>query len=473
MGPVTGLATGDGPGVQLRTNACGNLDVGRMPDLWALSAPLALAGGVLVVDPFAPHEAPTAWVSDMEEAEGWFAAVYGADAAEAARGLAARGEPGRDVATPWQPGEFHVPFARLALAVWLERWSPRPLDRGLLNLEIGTLLWQLLDLVPAAEETGRERLGLAAERLDRLLAHTDLLESHGRRLRPVELMVVDRLADAAVAADELLVGHPLHPTFEARARRSAQQATDGLRLLRALSGEELLTRVEGPSHGPGTRRASVDWAQVPPALLPSEEGAVSWTCTPVPDAPEAAELSVTVPVLANAEPGAHLAFRVYAPGEPLPVAMASLNATGERRLGGTVRLARSAAADPDSLTVDVYDVRLVGPPRTGRAAAYAAAERDAVRNLDRLRLVWGGRLPGHPQDMAAWSDRSHRTAADLARHAPASPDPLAERLAGLATLPAARVAAPDWPLSHPAWLPTVAEWSAADPTLLIGLLSQH
>ncbi|MFC1431032.1 hypothetical protein ACEZDB_10250 [Streptacidiphilus sp. N1-3] len=466
--------------VRLSVDTGGTLAIGDLAETWALSAPLLLPGGLLVVDPFAPGEPPVARVDDLAAAADWLAAVYGAAAAETAEEVveqARRASVPRNApleyelasaARPWLPGSHHRPMARLASAVWLERWSPRPLDQGLLDLEIGTLLWEVADLVPDAGVSGRERLEGVAGRLDALLDVVD--DFQAAPLNALDSIIVERLTGAAQAADEFLAGHPLHPGFAARARLAARRSAEGAQLAEQLRAGRI------PSYealGRTGQATSVDWVQVPPGVLAPEDNTVEWSWT---GTPEAATLTVRVPTLRGAEPGDGFAFRVYRPGEPLPVAVAELH-YGENRLVGTARLPESAAGDPAALTVDVFHTRLVGPPRTGRAAEYAAAERQAVRNLGRLRLLWGGRLPCQAMELAAWADFSREVAAELRRWSEhTGDDPLARRVSALADTAghaADRLRAGalgSWPLADPVWLPTVAEWSAFDPDLLFGEL---
>jgi hypothetical protein len=453
----------------------GRARLGHHPGPAPRSAPLYVAGGLVVVDPFAPDLPPYAEVDAAEGEGAWLPLAYGEDAARALRAArrAAAGAPvaagdpaarvlARDTA-PWRPGPHHTPLARLAVLAWLARWAPVRLDPALLDIEAGALLAALPDVVEDAEDTARVLLVRRAGDLAAIAA--SVLD---RGVLPGERWVAALLRDALAATTALAEDLPLAPRLRDLADRASLEAGEagapdamdaGLRRL-----IERVPAFEGaaPPRPGGWRAADVDWARVPPGAVASREGAVRWRLS---GGGTDGGIEVGVDAAGHRAAGP-LAFRVYAPARPLPVAVGALE-PGAAGWHGTARLREPV--DPDRLHVDVYHPAWAGPVRSGTAAALAAAERQAVRDLVVLRthLARNDR-----RELVRWAEIvGMDTAARLGRiEEEQGADPLAARMRGLvrAALAAAGVRSPepaDPRLGGPQWRPTLAEWSRLRPLL--------
>ncbi|MEV7325263.1 hypothetical protein [Streptomyces sp. NPDC093970] len=466
----------------------GTVRIGTQPDAAPCSAPLPVTGGLLVFDPFAPDAAPYLEL-DGHDPQNWMLPLtFGEAVAEAvaqaseAAGRAVVGpDDGADHvvarrSAPWNPGTSHHPGARMATLLWLSRWSPAELDGELLDIEAGSLLGSLTEVMDDAEDLARVRLARCAPRLVRL-ATTVLSE----RPLPGEAWIAELLTDALEHAEDLLIDHPLHPRIleladHARRRdprpRHLQEELDTE--LRRLLHPSLAIR--GHTHQQGWHTSDADWAQLPPGILDSAEGTVRWQVTD-------STLTVKVSGGPSAPPDTPLAFRAYSPGSPLPVALGRLTARPLRSglsWEGGAPLSRPLSAA--QLAVDVYHPHHVGPPRLGPAAVQAKAERQAVRYLTQLREHIA-RQDSH--ELGRWADIvSADTSVQYAALAPSSgtrprgsSEALTNRMAGL--VQAARAAADHFQrrershlqqdldttdisaprLCGPIWRPTLAEWA--------------
>ncbi|MFJ9631399.1 hypothetical protein ACIRU8_27160 [Streptomyces sp. NPDC101175] len=467
----------------------GTVRIGTEPDTAPYSAPLPVTGGLLVFDPFAPDTTPYLeldghdpqhWMLPLILGEAVTEAVAAASA-EAGRALVAPEDNADHVVArrtaPWNPGTGHEPSARLATLLWLSRWSPTALDGELLDIEAGALLGSLTEVVDGAEDLARARLARSAPRLVHLAA-TVLSE----RPMPGEVWIAELLTDALEHAEDLLVDHPLHSRILELADHARRRDTRPRHLQEELDAElrRLLQpslAIQGHTHHQGWHTADADWTQVPPGILDSAEGTVQWQVTD-------GTLTVKVKGGPSASPDAPLAFRAYAPENPLPVALGRLTARPIRNgLSWEGRAPLSRIPSADELTVDVYHPHYVGPPRLGAAASRARTERQAVRYLTQLRehiarqdshelnrwaeivasdtSVQPVPLP-HPSDTGprsgseALADRM-ATLVDAAR---AAADHLQRRERGhiQEDLDATDTSAPR--LCGPVWRPTLAEWAS-------------
>ncbi|MEU6279452.1 hypothetical protein [Streptomyces sp. NPDC047028] len=466
----------------ITVDTVGTVRIGSRPDAAPCGAPLPVIGGLLVFDPFAPDAAPYLEL-DAHEPRNWMLPLTLGEAVTDAVTEAAD-EAGRAVVgpdddadhivarrtAPWNPGAGHRAGARMATLLWLSRWSPVALDGELLDIEAGSLLGSLTDVVDDAEDLARVRLARCAPRLVRL-ATTVLSE----RSLPGEAWIAELLTDALEHAEDLLVDHPLHPRIFELAEQARRRDTRPRHLQEELDAE--LRRLLQPSlairaqaHQQGWHTSDADWAQLPPGILDSAEGTVRWQVTD-------RTLTVKVSGGPSASPEAPLGFRAYSPGSPLPVALGRLV---PRPLRNGLSWEGGAPLDrplpTDGLTVDVYHPHYVGPPRLGPAAEQAKAERQSVRYLTQLREHIA-RQDGH--ELNRWADIvSADTSVPSAAPLPGGgSDTLTHRMLGL--VEAARAAADhfqrlerghlqqdpdatdtDAPrLCGPIWRPTLAEWA--------------
>ncbi|MGW3942843.1 hypothetical protein [Streptomyces phaeochromogenes] len=455
----------------------GRARLGHHPGSAPRSAPLYVRGGLLIVDPFAPDLAPYAEVDAAESEGAWLPLAYGEDVARTLRAThrTAAGVPvapddpaglvlARDSAF-WRPGPHHTPLARLAVLTWLARWAPFPLAPALLDIEAGTLLATLPDVVEDAEDTARSLLVPRAG--DLATVATWVLD---RGVLPGERWVAALLRDALVATSYLAEDLPLTPRLRDLADRASLEAGEDdapdpvdAELRRLI---ERAPAYEGTAlrRTDGWRTADVDWAQVPPNAVGSHEGAVRWRLHS-----NGADIGIEVGVDTADQNTAdsvsdRLAFRVYTPTRPLPVAVGTLE-HGATSWHGTARLREPV--DPNRLHVDVYHPAWASLVRSGTAAALAAAERQAVRDLMVLRthLARDDR-----RQLVRWAEIvGADTAARLTRiEEEQGPDPLAARVRGLVrtALNAAGTEPPDPAapqLTSAEWRPTLAEWSRLRP----------
>ncbi|MEV2216885.1 hypothetical protein AB0H86_36620 [Streptomyces sp. NPDC050997] len=484
--PTTAFARrldGHHPSAEITVDTVGTLRIGAPPAPAPFSAPLPALSGLLVFDPFAPDQPPYAELDGPDHAGAILPLTLGDDTTQAATdALAAAGRalvppdaPADHVlarrTAPYVPGPAHLAAARLATLLWLSRWSPRPLDADLLDIEASVLLMDLDDVVEDACDTAREHLAHSAPRLVQI-AHAVLRD----RPLPGEEWVVELIAEALEHADDLLGGHSLHGQLRELAARARGRDRRPYDLGADLDAQ--LRRLLRPAHAVlgspgrvGWRRADTDWAQVPPGLLSGGEGNIWWRVQreehgrPV--------LSVRAEAASDVPAHQRLAFRVYVPHSPLPVAVGGLRAergaTRTEWLGSVTLSGLSDGDATDELTVDVFHPDHAGPARLGQAAERAKTERQAVRYLFELREFLARQEARGLRDWAQLVD------ADTSLHPRSPEDPLsvrmrplaaaarafADRLRGEDAGPSAPSApsAPTQPRLHAAeWRPTLAEW---------------
>jgi len=472
---------------EISVDTVGTVRIGKAPDPAPYSAPLPISGGLLVFDSFAPDAPPYLQLDGYRVQDRGLLLILGEEAAEAVSaacaeaGLAtvAAEDPDDHVlarrTTQWAPGPRHTPSARMATLIWLSQWSPEPLDPDLLDIEAGSLLGSLTEIIDEAREFAGDRLGRAAPRLVSLAANF-----LSERPLPGEAWVADLIADALEHAEDLLPDHPLHPEICRWADIGRRRDPRQRRLHEELDAEllQLLSAVQpvrGQTYQRGWHTADVDWAQVPPGMLDSGEETILWQIN-------SSTLTVQVRGRASAPSDAPLAFRAYSPASPLPIALGQLAARPVRNglIWQGMGPLRRDIPEAD-LVVDVYHPHYAGTPRIGPAAAQAKSERQAMRYLAQLREHIA-RQDSH--GLTAWAEI---VSADTAVHpdspssaaeggSPGRPDVLTARMPALAL--AAReaaayfghrdhdgsddafdFAAPDAPrLCQPLWRPTLAEW---------------
>jgi hypothetical protein len=131
-------------------------------------------------------------------------------------------------------------------------------------------------------------------------------------------------------------------------------------------------------------RGSVDWMQVPPRVLGSNEDGIRWEVHQAPD--EAWEIRVTV----TAAPGAvsednHvLLARIYGPDEPLPLTIIQLARKGANYTGTAhISTWSDTIQNPGAniLDVDIYTELYVSAPRHGSRRSEGALERRQIKEL--------------------------------------------------------------------------------------------
>ncbi|GAA4815975.1 hypothetical protein [Streptomyces ziwulingensis] len=482
--------------VTVRVDTVGTVRIGPPPEVWPFHAPMGLAGGTVVIDPFAPDAPPYAELDGPAEAADWLEAVYGPGTRAVVRATVAAARAGsvaahdrvdatvRSAAVPWSPGPGHESLVRLAMTRWLGDWSPDGLDPVLLDLEAGGLLWDLDGVVPGAVALARKCLTRSA---DPLLELAERLR-HWTPEQVSDGLVAEAVLDSVLAAACLLEGHRHHPRLLALAREEASVRASGARLSGPESRVPALARVETAAQDSAEGTSSVDWEQVPARVLDAADNTVRWRT--VRGTADGDLLQVTVRAAPRAVRVEGLGFRAYHPRLPLPVALGRLHRPaepGDPTLRGEAVLSPlMRALDAAGLVVDVFDAAMVSPPRTGRAALRAVRRRRAVRQLTSLRRRWATR---DAAGMSRWVPAAARTAGDLDESAARrGPDPLATRMWNLvsaAAVTARSLGAPDVPvperaegreragdpagpprvpwLRDPTWRPTVAEWLAVRP----------
>ncbi|NEB32793.1 hypothetical protein G3I62_27500 [Streptomyces sp. SID14446] len=484
-------------------DALGVVRIGTHPGPAPRSAPLEVAGGLLLIDPFAPDAAPHAELTDPTAASWWLPLAYGDEVALAVKTVSDRtqeapafiagpetGRPTSELTPTWTPGPYHLPAARLATALWLSQWSPVPLNRELLDIEIGGLYARLDEMIENAHDTARAILGRCAG---------TLLHAGNAALKPSYVRysgddwTADIVLDSVEQAASLLAGDRSHAALTAlgptvRARRTAEINREE-QTNTALQTLQRPTLIQEPSQfstdKPGWHTSTVDWAQVRPGALAPDEAGVRWR---IHDRPDGRLIEVRVAAPASTPTGPPPAIRVYAAGTPLPVAIAPMTFMrdeSDEPCWTAITPVRHHGPDGD-LTVDVFHDSHVSPPRTGDKARLAAAERQAVRDLVELR-EYRARLDR--REMASWSTIVALGTAPELEAASLAPqtDPLVDRVWSLVRAawtasgakghkPTVLAATHHGPstgggqatytpdLMLPEWRPTLAEWEALRPS---------
>lgn len=315
-----------------------------MPDM---PAPLALAGGLVVVDAERPGAIPWIRVDDPDLAADWLSILVGSEALVALKSRATAVESHSSV-------ENHV-LIRLAFGLWLHRWWPSSdtgaarLDQHLLRAEIGALIWAAGDWLddPDVEQwLGPEEWAV----LEILTEQQTVTGSPARRtawvvaLRLIAEAAEDLAPDSALADLDLTL-----PT------NSAEPAI--------MSS----TRDDYALASGGVRSTGIDWWLVPPRSVGGLEDAVRWN--------EQGGI-LTVEATVGDEPADDLRFRAYATGEVLPSVTGPMTRTGSTYHGQDA----TTALDPIEL-VEIYHPAQARPP----AGAVGSTWREGIRRVARAR----------------------------------------------------------------------------------------
>ncbi|WP_328328576.1 hypothetical protein OHA70_03875 [Kribbella sp. NBC_00382] len=387
-------------GVEVRAEPDGAVVVGP-PQVGAAGLVIiALSGGLLTVDPMAPHGPWQLRVSDPSQVT-VVEAVYGAEVAAAVKAADSM-----SIRLPLVASPVRDALVSLAVLRWLGTRCPIALDRPLLIVEenvlaarLGDLLDEnhtrtdaLLDWAPAVLDWARlcHRTGAEFRRTDAVPA---LIEA---ALREIEARLTDPEALAEVRHEaDLLQGRT---TFEVPATDSggAWAVIDELSPQGAPvmgNDDSLMRRGWGP----------VDWDRTSPTATSRTEDAVSWrimaraggdlmtvVVKAFPPAPHADVL-----VLPDAlRPGpSDLQATLHSSDWPLPLAVVELTSRPENgALMGSLRLEPAVAdrirnSEGSVLSVEVEARGVPHFPRWGADARRAAAVRWATRGLCCLRLA--------------------------------------------------------------------------------------
>lgn len=276
-------------------------------------------------------------------------------------------------------GDLLTGVQRLAFAQWHARWTPLDIERPLVMLDIATASW----------------LAIAGERLRAV----ELFNEHAGFLLDLARDEADKgpvcpFAGASIqqTAAACAAALPDDPR-----RDELLQACASLRTADLAIREPMTPGVRGLGPGDAPTGAevglgSVDWVNVPPRTLHTDEGHLTWTAAP-------SERGVAYAVMAVAHPqlrpgslaAARLIVRLVDPTTGRVAAAAPLPLGDKDSLGRPVFAATvdvpAADASP-GLVPDVVDARVVmrRAARTGEEAWRARAERTAIRALAWSRL---------------------------------------------------------------------------------------
>lgn len=387
----------------------GDIVVGTLPAAPAGVITLPLPGATAYLDPTSPDGWPAVVVSDEREAAEVLDRLYGD---EAGIRIAAASEVGTRLAAVRTEATGRL--IHFGLLRWLRSTGTLPLDRATLAFESAVARDDVADLVhdEVGDEPDVEDLAPLTVALARSLRQTG---------DDAAWAGLPGLLDEALAAirGRMLRDDPMLETVEHEAELRAAMRAYRTGPLDWDRWEGLMTgaRPEAAAHaGPlevargRAGRSTVDWAHVPPGVLDTAEGTITWQILPSADG----SLQIRVEVLAHREPAAPwglgrlingeaeaaavlvrlrdrdvapgLRFRVYVPGFPLPLATAPLVPTpGGHYWSGSVDVPSRAIGD-DGILVDVQGAGLRPRPQFGSSGVRAEATRWAARGLSLLRL---------------------------------------------------------------------------------------
>lgn len=381
-----------------------------------LSSSLTVPGGQLVFDITDPEAPPWAEVTDASAAAPWVARVFGDEVLDTVseHDRQEDDETSEDRIEVAQTEEG-ARLARIAYGQWLWRYWPdsadvRPLNTGMLRIELAALAWLADDSFGALQPAGvflkgqLETLEEAASALRANLA-TDpsaLQSPLGQAvIGAVDALVVGEAAIAAEAPPELLerLDAVLDDVAasESDALTTDESAQDvagllawatGLRRVGAAARREhfalAASRADDLSRPDEVAGSdSIDWTQVPPRTLDWQEATIAWVAEPGDEGGWA--LSVRVVAAGDSESD-DLYARCYLPDDSptslLPVLVIPLIPGFGDYIGEGVL----PAGDLSTLVVDVYSGNAVhGPQVTDRGRTAQAEERDRARALIRRR----------------------------------------------------------------------------------------
>jgi hypothetical protein len=332
--------------LEVRTEPDGAVVIGRPPVGAAGLVLIAVAGGLLAVDPMAPHGPGELRVGDPSQVT-VIEAVYGPEVAAAVK--AADDGPLR---LPLVASPVRDALVSIAVLRWLGARCPIALDRPLLTAEENVLAARLGDLLDED--------------------HTPLEGTPALRELEVRLADWHRLEEVRHSAwaviDEL-----------------SPQSTPVMG-----KNDSLVLRGWGP----------VDWDRTPPTVTSRTEDAVSWrimaqtggdlltvVVKAFPPSPHAELLDAPPP------PPTELQATLHSSAWPQPLAVVELTSRPENgAFMGSGRLDPDRArwirnAEGSALSVEVHARGVPHRPRCGTDAGRAAAVRWATRGLCCLRLA--------------------------------------------------------------------------------------
>ena len=360
---------------------------------------VAMDGAILVIDPAEPSLVGSLTIFDETLVASTLDSVLWHRDPGIDPSIVLLPAPGQD--DDCRPSPALTRLLRLGELGWLESWSPDALDPVLLDLEIGRAAAEA-DLAVDGEEIAHERL---TARISELLTLAERIR--GPETLPTHPAVRKLVRDALRLSYESMtptdawfddIEHEHELAAMVTAAGEGPLDWDDRRLLPDISTVLLETRaLARAEHADATGHdrnrttlsghSSVDWRQVPRGLLDTAESTIAWDLDV-----RAGSIEVSVKA-ANRPPSratigqGQLAFRVLAPdGSLLGLGPLTLVAAEGALVG------RSRVAETTQLEVDVFDPRLIQPPRVGPAAAVAAAERWSARAISLLRIAVGAGL---------------------------------------------------------------------------------
>ncbi|MGQ0775963.1 MAG: hypothetical protein ACT4NY_16340 [Pseudonocardiales bacterium] len=395
----------------------GVVRIGERPLPVPLAAVLEVQGGVVVVDPLWPDGPPYVELQDVDSAAWWLPTVVGDDLAAAvvnAVAKASRLDPTtRETVRcreAWRPGPAHGLVARLALAQWLEHWSPMPLDQRWLDAEIGDLSLRCSDVVQAGDDIAHQRLSGA---LDVVLdvghavlhdgteqggteqggTEQDGTEQGGPGMRHD---LADDLAEIVLSADEVIDrDHPRCPELTALSDWVRQRREEEGRVV--TEAEVILTyHDEAPKFRARTAGGAewahswdVDWTQLPARQVSPGRSALRWRLV---DEPAGSRIEVEVDADPRADPSIPLLVRVFHDTDPIPAAIGPLRRSPEGNIyTGTVPFHGDPTPAAGELVVDVFAEGWVTRAPLGRARRAAWLYREAARAVCGVRAALAAR----------------------------------------------------------------------------------
>lgn len=471
----------------------GALLIGHAPAAPAGAGHVLLPGAEAFLDPTAPDDPPYVVVHDLAEAAPAVLRLLGADVADAATRVADGAPRTAAPATPWPsaPGPGAA-VRELALLGWLHRMSPDRLPLGLLDLSWGTAASTAADLVDQA---------VADEAARRLLRRSGLVLDLARRLRDgtapgmAPALVALVVAALPITCRVVPFDHPDHADLvhEHELFRALRSFGDGRTPDWDRLGAGLADRSVGAARSAGEHPvdpqeplagvSSVDWTQVPRDVLDTAENTVEWQVTPG----ATVQVQVQVRGQSDGRVDAALAFRLYGPSLPFPLATGRLRINTDGTYGGTAAV-HGPLTGP--LVVDVHDEHDFHRPALGPDRVGAEAARWAARSVTALRLGAPATDPA-PRAAAQQAARLYQRVEGAGGAGPNGPDAASTRRrrarcialvrmllrndgqrheaedldddwgAPVGPLRAADVALPD--PSGPGWAPLAVEAALADP----------
>ncbi len=257
---------------------------------------------------------------------------------------------------------------RLAFANWYSIWTPLPIERSLVRLDVAAAAWEAGQRVRAYDifdEQFKAILNLA--RGEEAFVH----EAVTNAVRDTAAQAVVALGDDDPRAVELT--EALAPP--ARAVAPVRELV--------LAG----VRARQQSTAPPLPPCDVDWTRVPPRTLDTDDGTILWER-------DGNTVLVTVTAhecIAADSPGKdRLIVRLLqeSTGDPIIAAPLEFH-PGEGSTAATFRARLPIEEDLDQygVVVDVVDARLLKPSRTGDDVRWARLERAATRALAWTRLA--------------------------------------------------------------------------------------